>query len=117
MDRIRKLEEQSAWINAEIQRVRGRESQEERKRETRRKIPAGAMVLDRSRTEICRRSSSWPIWIASWTGIRIGRCLDCHHGRLSRGIMKAAPNWTVFYRGLVRAFPTKDETPELPFDE
>ena len=31
--------------------------------------------------------------------------------------MKAAPNWTVFYRGLVWAFPTKDETPELPFDE
>ena len=46
-DRIRKLEEQRARINAEIQRVRGRESQEERKRETRRKILAGAMVLDR----------------------------------------------------------------------
>ena len=46
-DRMRKLEEQRARINAEIQRVRGRESQEERKRETRRKILAGAMVLDR----------------------------------------------------------------------
>ena len=46
-DRIRKLEEQRARINAEIQRVRSRESQEERKRETRRKILAGAMVLDR----------------------------------------------------------------------
>ena len=46
-DRIRNLEEQRARINAEIQRVRGRESQEERKRETRRKILAGAMVLDR----------------------------------------------------------------------
>ena len=46
-DRLRKLEEQRARINAEIQRVRSRESQEERKRETRRKILAGAMVLDR----------------------------------------------------------------------
>ena len=46
-DRLRKLGEQRARINAEIQRVRGRESQEERKRETRRKILAGAMVLDR----------------------------------------------------------------------
>ena len=45
-DRLRKLEEQRARINAEIQRVRGRESQEERKRETRRKILIGAMVLD-----------------------------------------------------------------------
>ena len=46
-DRLRKLEEQRARINAEIQRVRSRESVEERKRETRRKILAGAMVLDR----------------------------------------------------------------------
>ncbi len=44
-DRRRKLEEQCARINAEIQRVRSWESQEERKRETRRKIPAGAIVL------------------------------------------------------------------------
>ena len=46
-DKIRKLKEQRARINAEIQRVKGRESLEERKRETRRKILAGAMVLDR----------------------------------------------------------------------
>ena len=46
-DRIRQLEKQRARINAEIQRVRSRESQEERKRDTRRKILAGAMVLDR----------------------------------------------------------------------
>ena len=46
-DRLRKLEEQRARINAEIQRVRSRESQEARKRETRRRILAGAMVLDR----------------------------------------------------------------------
>ena len=46
-ERIRQLEEQRARINAEIQRVRSRESLEARKRETRRKILAGAMVLDR----------------------------------------------------------------------
>ena len=46
-DRIRKLEEQRARINAEIQRVKGRESQEERKRETRRLILMGAMLRDR----------------------------------------------------------------------
>ena len=45
--RIRQLEEQRAQINAEIQPVRSRESQEERKRDTRRKILEGAMVLDR----------------------------------------------------------------------
>ena len=45
-ERIRKLEEQRARITAEIQRVKGRESHEARKRETRRKILVGAMVLD-----------------------------------------------------------------------
>ena len=44
-DRIRKLEEQRAWITVELQRVMGRESQAEHKRETRRKILAGAKVL------------------------------------------------------------------------
>ena len=46
-DRIRQLEEQRARINAKIQRVRSRESQEERKRETRRLILMGAMLRDR----------------------------------------------------------------------
>ena len=55
-DRIRQLEEQRARINAKIQRVRSRESQEERKRETRRKILAGAMVLDRvARKELAEK--------------------------------------------------------------
>ena len=55
-DRIRQLEEQRARITAEIQRVRSRESQEERKRETRRKILAGAMVLDRvARKELAEK--------------------------------------------------------------
>ena len=55
-DRIRQLEEQRARINAEIQRVRSRESQEERKRETRRRILAGAMVLDRvARKELAEK--------------------------------------------------------------
>jgi len=46
-DRIRQLEERRARINAKIQRVRSRESQEERKRETRRLILMGAMLRDR----------------------------------------------------------------------
>ena len=55
-ERMRKLEEQRARINAEIQRVRSRESQEERKRETRRRILAGAMVLDRvARKELAEK--------------------------------------------------------------
>ena len=55
-DRIRQLEEQRARITAKIQRVRSRESQEERKRETRRKILAGAMVLDRvARKEVAEK--------------------------------------------------------------
>ncbi len=45
-DRIRQLEESRARINAEIQRVKGRAQQAERKRETRRKILVGSMVLD-----------------------------------------------------------------------
>ena len=44
---MRKLEEKRARINAEIQRVKARERQAVRKRDTRRKILAGAMVLDR----------------------------------------------------------------------
>lgn len=44
---MRKLEEQRARINAAIQRVKARERQAVRKRDTRRKILAGAMVLDR----------------------------------------------------------------------
>ena len=43
-DRIRSLKEQRARITAEIQRVRSRESREARKRETRRRILAGAMA-------------------------------------------------------------------------
>ena len=55
-DRIRQLEEQRARINAKIQQVRSRESQEERKKETRRKILAGAMVLDRvARKELAEK--------------------------------------------------------------
>ena len=46
-ERLRKLEESEARIRAEIQRVKGRAAQEARKRDTRRKILAGAMVLDR----------------------------------------------------------------------
>ena len=46
-DRLRKLEEQRARINADIQRIRSRESQAERKRETRRLILMGAMLRDR----------------------------------------------------------------------
>ena len=32
-------------------------------------------------------------------------------------LMRAAPNWTIFHRNLVRAFPTEEETPELPLEE
>ena len=46
-ERRRKLEEKQARIKAELQRLNARERQAERKRETRRKILAGAMVLDR----------------------------------------------------------------------
>ena len=46
-ERRRKLEEKQARIKAELQRLDARERQVERKRETRRKILAGAMVLDR----------------------------------------------------------------------
>ena len=46
-ERRRKLEEKQARIKAELQRLDARERQAERKRDTRRKILAGAMVLDR----------------------------------------------------------------------
>ena len=45
--RVKKLEEAQARLNAELQRARGRLAQEKRKRDTRRKILAGAMALDR----------------------------------------------------------------------
>lgn len=43
-DKLAKLEEQRARINAEIQRVRAREQQQERRDDTRRKIIVGAML-------------------------------------------------------------------------
>ena len=46
-ERLRKLEEAHARIAAEIQRVKGRAAQQARKRDTHRKILAGAMTLDR----------------------------------------------------------------------
>ena len=46
-ERKRKLKEKQARIKAELQRLEARERETERKRETRRKILAGAMVLDR----------------------------------------------------------------------
>ena len=46
-ERLRKLEESHARLAAEIQRVKGRAAQEARKRDTHRKILAGAMTLDR----------------------------------------------------------------------
>lgn len=44
-DRLAKLEEKRAKINAEIQRVKAREQQQKRKDETRRKVLIGAMIL------------------------------------------------------------------------
>ena len=46
-ERLRKIEEKQARLKAEAQRVKARAREAERKRETRRKILAGAMVLDR----------------------------------------------------------------------
>ena len=48
---------------------------------------------------------------------------DLGHPRLREhlaaviALMKAAPNWTVFYRGLQRALPKKNETIPLPLEE
>lgn len=42
--KIKKLEEQRAKINAEIQRIKARDAKEERKKETRRLILLGALV-------------------------------------------------------------------------
>ena len=46
-ERLRKIEEQQARLKAEAQRLKARARETARKRETRRKILAGAMVLDR----------------------------------------------------------------------
>jgi len=53
-DRLKRLEEKRAQINAEIQRVRAREQKEERKRDTRRKVLVGAMILSKV------DSGDWP---------------------------------------------------------
>ena len=45
--RVKKLEEAEARIRAELQRARGRAATAARKRDTHRKILAGAMTLDR----------------------------------------------------------------------
>lgn len=54
VDRLKRLEEKRAQINAEIQRVRAREQKEERKRDTRRKVLVGAMILGKV------DSGDWP---------------------------------------------------------
>lgn len=53
-NRLAKLEEQRARINAEIQRVRAREQQQKRKEETRRKVLVGAWILRKI------ESGEWP---------------------------------------------------------
>ncbi|HAT7507107.1 MULTISPECIES: hypothetical protein [Enterobacteriaceae] len=53
-ERLAKLEEQRARINAEIQRVRAREQQQERKNETRRKVLVGAWMMGKV------QSGEWP---------------------------------------------------------
>lgn len=45
--RLTKLEERRKQIDAQIQRIKSREQQQERKRDTRRKILIGAAVLER----------------------------------------------------------------------
>lgn len=45
-ERLRKIEEKQARLKAEAQRLKARTRQNRRKRETRRKILAGAMLLD-----------------------------------------------------------------------
>ncbi|EAT3826111.1 mobilization protein [Salmonella enterica subsp. enterica serovar Enteritidis] len=53
-ERLAKLEEQRARINAEIQRVRAREQQQKRKEDTRRKVLVGAWILGKV------ESGEWP---------------------------------------------------------
>lgn len=53
-ERLARLEEQRARINAEIQRVRAREQQQKRKEDTRRKVLVGAWILGKV------ESGEWP---------------------------------------------------------
>ena len=54
VERLAKLEEQRARINAEIQRVRAREQQQKRKEDTRRKVLVGAWMMAKV------QSGEWP---------------------------------------------------------
>lgn len=76
-DRLAKLEEQRARINAEIQRVRAREQQQERKNETRRKVLVGAMILAKV------NSSEWPEdrLMAAMDASTTAPCSVCRHAR------------------------------------
>jgi len=53
-DKLAKLEEQRARINAKIQRIRARAQQQQRKDDTRRKVLIGAWVM----TKV--QSGEWP---------------------------------------------------------
>ena len=75
--RVKKLEEAQARLNAELQRARGRAAQQARKRDTHRKILAGAMTLDRVARGRCRSSASWSIWIGFLRRTATGRCMIC----------------------------------------
>ena len=52
--RLAKLEERRKQIDAQIQQIKAREQQQERKRDTRRKVLIGAAVLERV------KNGRWP---------------------------------------------------------
>ena len=83
-DRIRKLEEQRARINAEIQRVRSWENQAECKRDTRRKILVRAMVLDQT------ESGEWP---AKRLTAAIDRFLEREQDRALFELLQSDTQW------------------------
>lgn len=54
-DRLTKLEEQRARINAQIQRVKAREQKQTSRDDTRRKVLVGALVLGRVQSKLMSR--------------------------------------------------------------
>jgi hypothetical protein len=81
-DKLAKLEEQRARINAEIQRVRAREQQQERRDDTRRKIIVGAMLT--GMIEAGKLGQFNEVWLRAELDKQLDRdqtepCLVCHH--------------------------------------
>lgn len=60
-DQLRNLEEKKAKLQAQFQKVAGRQKAEERKADTRRKVLAGAVILKACESDAALKETVWAL--------------------------------------------------------